>query len=199
MAAGARRARQTAATLPRRRAPPRLLRRRTIYNCSLAGTLPANLFNMHPNILALKLSSNRLTGTLPAAWASSEARGRAQLGGTAPARLPPCLPPPSLRRRPNPRGRRPGLFAALRCAGAGSAGPGCARSDPACLPCVLCRAVQLLGSLNLDHNRLSGPAFPPAWLEGGRFNDLRIYDVSGNSQLTGTLPAALHWAKLNEV
>ena len=60
-------------------------------------------------------------------------------------------------------------------------------------------AAQALADLDLRYNRLSGPAFPPAWLEGGRFAGLAIYDVTGNSQLTGTLPPALHWPKLNDM
>lgn len=50
--------------------------------------------------------------------------------------------------------------------------------------------------IGLVNNRLSGPAFPPAWLAPNSTLDLRQYEITDNPGLTGTLPAALNWSRL---
>jgi hypothetical protein len=45
--------------------------------------------------------------------------------------------------------------------------------------------------LNLSENLLTGPALPPAWLEPGAMPDLKHLVLSGNANLTGTLPSNL--------
>jgi len=57
-------------------------------------------------------------------------------------------------------------------------------------PEVIC--VQL-AVLSLANNSLSGPAFPPAWLEPEALPRLIVLDVAGNPGLGGTLPANLSW------
>ncbi|KAL4428495.1 hypothetical protein ABPG75_002584 [Micractinium tetrahymenae] len=49
--------------------------------------------------------------------------------------------------------------------------------------------------ISLERNILSGPAFPPAWLEGSMPGLLDL-QLSGNTQLTGTLPPSLPWPLL---
>ncbi|KAI3433944.1 hypothetical protein D9Q98_003746 [Chlorella vulgaris] len=51
-------------------------------------------------------------------------------------------------------------------------------------------------ALSLRGNQLTGPAFPPSWLQQGA---LVILILSGNHGLTGTLPASLPWPYFNEL
>lgn len=51
--------------------------------------------------------------------------------------------------------------------------------------------------LILRNNSLSGPAFPPAWLQPGTLPQLGEYDLSGNPLLAGLLPANLSWPSLS--
>jgi hypothetical protein len=63
-----------------------------------------------------------------------------------------------------------------------------------CMPCHATRvrvcALQA-NLLDLTDNLLTGPAFPPAWLAPGALPDLKHLALSGNANLTGTLPANL--------
>ena len=51
-------------------------------------------------------------------------------------------------------------------------------------------------SLDLTDNLLTGPAFPPAWVAPGALPSLRHLSLSGNANLTGTLPANLPGSQL---
>jgi len=52
-------------------------------------------------------------------------------------------------------------------------------------------------ALMLGRNRLTGPAFPPAWLDGPTMlPHLELFFLSENTALTGTLPAHLPWPRL---
>lgn len=66
--------------------------------------------------------------------------------------------------------------------------PACALNAP--LPELQMHALSLRG------NQLTGPAFPPSWLQQGA---LVILILSGNHGLTGTLPASLPWPYFNEL
>lgn len=52
--------------------------------------------------------------------------------------------------------------------------------------------------LSLAGNALTGPAFPPAWLERGSLRSLEHFLVGGTA-LTGTLPPGLAWPKLQQL
>lgn len=47
--------------------------------------------------------------------------------------------------------------------------------------------------------RLSGPAFPPAWLEDGAMRQLVELSVSLNPLLTGALPPSLSWPRIHSL
>lgn len=49
--------------------------------------------------------------------------------------------------------------------------------------------------ISLERNALTGPAFPPAWLEGYMPGLLHL-GLSDNTGLTGSLPATLPWPQL---
>ena len=51
-------------------------------------------------------------------------------------------------------------------------------------------------TLDLSGNLLTGPAFPPAWLEAGSLPHLEHLALSGNANLTGALPATRPWTQL---
>lgn len=53
--------------------------------------------------------------------------------------------------------------------------------------------------LTLINNSLTGPAFPSRWLAPAAMPLLGWLDVSGNAQLTGTLPSNLAWPKLAQL
>ena len=61
-----------------------------------------------------------------------------------------------------------------------------------------CNALQVQ-RLSLASNQLTGPAFPPAWLEPGSLPSLSALFLSGNVGLTGTLPASLPWPNLQSL
>jgi hypothetical protein len=48
----------------------------------------------------------------------------------------------------------------------------------------------------LSNNSLTGPAFPPAWLELGAMAGLRELRLKNAAGLTGTLPFNLPWPNL---
>jgi hypothetical protein len=50
--------------------------------------------------------------------------------------------------------------------------------------------------LDSSANLLAGLAFPPAWLEAGALPHLDYLALSGNANLTGSLPAILPWTQL---
>lgn len=58
-----------------------------------------------------------------------------------------------------------------------------------------CCPVQL-ETLVLNDNNLTGPAFPPAWLQPGSMRALQTLQLNGNERLAGTLPASLSWPAL---
>lgn len=66
------------------------------------------------------------------------------------------------------------------------------------LTSFLCFAVQV-ETLNLAHNALAGPAFPPAWLRPGAMPRLKFFNLIGNRGLRGTLPANLAWPVLEQL
>jgi hypothetical protein len=45
----------------------------------------------------------------------------------------------------------------------------------------------------LASNVLSGPAFPPSWLQPGTFPNLQYLTLAENAGLSGTLPSNLSW------
>jgi hypothetical protein len=51
-------------------------------------------------------------------------------------------------------------------------------------------------TLFLARNSLTGPAFPPAWLESGALPQLEYLKLGGNTGLAGTLPEQLAWPRL---
>ena len=51
-------------------------------------------------------------------------------------------------------------------------------------------------TLDSSANLLAGLAFPPAWLEAGALPHLDYLALSGNANLTGSLPAILPWTQL---
>ena len=53
--------------------------------------------------------------------------------------------------------------------------------------------------LMLRGNVLTGPTFPPAWLEPRMLPDLQVLELSDVPGLTGTLPASLPWPNLIEL
>lgn len=53
-----------------------------------------------------------------------------------------------------------------------------------------------LKTLVLAHNNLSGPAFPPTWLEPDSMPALQSLTLDGNKCLGGALPANLSWPDL---
>ena len=53
-----------------------------------------------------------------------------------------------------------------------------------------------LRQLRLAGNNLTGPIFPPAWLQPGRLPSLEALDLAGNTGLAGSLPANLSWPSL---
>ena len=57
-------------------------------------------------------------------------------------------------------------------------------------------AATALRQLRLAGNNLSGPIFPPAWLQPGRLPSLEALDLAGNAGLVGSLPASLLWPSL---
>lgn len=54
-------------------------------------------------------------------------------------------------------------------------------------------SIRQVQELQLEDNDLSGPAFPPAWLQPGSLPKLSLLILSDNPGLTGTLPASLPW------
>lgn len=60
---------------------------------------------------------------------------------------------------------------------------------PAAVQATLCE-------LGLQHNRLTGPAFPPTWLAPDSKLNLRRLQISYNPGLSGRLPPALNWSKV---
>lgn len=61
------------------------------------------------------------------------------------------------------------------------------------------RAVQVTGLSLRDNGRLTGPAFPPAWLARGGMRCLRWLHLNGNPGLTAAPPAGLPWPNLAEL
>jgi len=55
---------------------------------------------------------------------------------------------------------------------------------------------EALTDVGLQHNQLTGPAFPPAWLALNSTLDLRRLQISNNTGLGGSLPPALNWSRL---
>jgi hypothetical protein len=53
--------------------------------------------------------------------------------------------------------------------------------------------------LTLTSNQLTGPAFPPAWLEPGSLTSLTALFLSGNAALSGTLPPSMPWLNLQSL
>jgi hypothetical protein len=53
--------------------------------------------------------------------------------------------------------------------------------------------------VSLANNSLTGPAFPPAWLELGALPGLHFLDVTANGGLAVTLPANLSWPSLRSL
>ena len=60
-----------------------------------------------------------------------------------------------------------------------------------------CRLQVQVAVLSLCGNKLSGPAFPAAWLQPGAMDALQYLCLSGNPGITGTLPANLSWPMLH--
>lgn len=54
-------------------------------------------------------------------------------------------------------------------------------------------------SVFLGHNRLSGHAFPPAWLRVNTTMDVESLGLDSNARLGGTLPSQLPWRSLREM
>lgn len=59
-----------------------------------------------------------------------------------------------------------------------------------------CLPVLQVELLDIGGGHLTGPAFPPAWLEPGAMPALKNLALEGNRNLTGTLPAHLSWPQL---
>ena len=52
--------------------PPTCFCCRSLHGIGLTGTLPPQLFRIHPRLSSLLLTGNQLSGTLPQAWASAK-------------------------------------------------------------------------------------------------------------------------------
>ena len=63
-------------------------------------------------------------------------------------------------------------------------------------PCATCMQASQLA---LSRNALTGPAFPPAWLEPGALPRLASLLLAGNPGLTGSLPPGLAWPLFQEL
>lgn len=50
--------------------------------------------------------------------------------------------------------------------------------------------------IDLDHNQLTGSAFPPAWLAPNSTLNLESLWLSNNPGLEGSLPPSLNWSRL---
>ncbi len=117
----------------------------------------------------LQVDRNKFSGPLPPAWADS------QVGGWL-----------------------VGFKARGSVAGVVRQGPHCSslhyRTSPQ--PCLHRPPLLLqLERLVAFGNKLSGPAFPPAWVASGALSNLTSLDLA-NNQLTGTLPATVPWPRL---
>jgi hypothetical protein len=67
------------------------------------------------------------------------------------------------------------------------------------LPGAWGAAATALRQLRLAGNNLSGPIFPPAWLQPGRLPSFEVLDLAGNAGLVGSLPANLSWPSLRSL
>ena len=78
-----------------------------------------------------------------------------------------------------------------------------ARAHVTCLPPASplpCFTVQAsLTDIDLQHNQLTGPAFPPAWLAPNSTLNLLRLQLNDNPGLEGTLPASLSWSRLENL
>ena len=54
-------------------------------------------------------------------------------------------------------------------------------------------------SIDMGDNRLTGPAFPLAWLLPGAMAQLQVLNLGGNAGLVGVLPPDLQWPALKNL
>lgn len=65
-----------------------------------------------------------------------------------------------------------------------------------CARCFRAHMQSSIEEIDLDHNQLTGPAFPPAWLAPNSTLNLESLWLSNNLGLEGSLPPSLNWSRL---
>lgn len=200
---------------------------RSIEQSQLSGTLPPHLFEAHPLLEHLWVSRGRVPrpgrcSKLPQHTATPGRHTLAFLGRQA-LGFGYCGCSPRLKRLPAPPTAQLGgahfdsslpdawaksaVSAALCYAGC------CIGCTEACcgwrvgpyapvshqLPQQRLAAALLpqVASIRLQGNRLSGPAFPAAWLTPRAMRRLELLALDGNACLSGSLPPGLAWPRLN--